>query len=213
MDMTTIQTLILVRHGRVHNPNHVVYADLPGFDLDPQGVLEAHATAHRLAARPVDVVVSSPLARALTTARAIAAPHGLDVAIDQNLTEWQLSEQWIGVAWDDLPTVAPGQLEAYLRSPHDLGFARENLRELADRMLRVVESRIGSAASTTVMVSHQDPVSALTLALTGSPLSDLLLHPPEHASVTVLERERGDAWALQTRWFPRIGGGAGGDAK
>ena len=211
--MTPKQTLILVRHGRVHNPNHVVYANLPGFDLDPQGVLEAHATAQRLKDHAIDVVVSSPLARARTTATAIAAPHGLEVVIDPGLTEWQLSDQWIGETWDDLPAVAPGQLEAYLRSPHDLAFAQESLRTLADRMLGVVENRIGSAPSTTVMVSHQDPVSALTLALTGSPLSDLLLRPPEHASVTVLERSLDGAWSMESRWFPRIGGAAGSDVR
>ncbi len=208
--MTSFQTLVLVRHGRVHNPNHVVYADLPGFDLDAHGVLEAHTTAQRLAGSPIDAVISSPLARALTTARAIAAPHGLDVVIDPDLTEWQLSEQWIGVAWDDLPTVAPGQLEAYLRSPHDLGFAAESLEELSFRMQSVVESQIGSLPSTTVIVSHQDPISALTLALTGAPLSDLLVHPPKHASTTVLERERGETWSLCGRWSPDVGSGASG---
>ena len=31
----------LVRHGEAFNPNHVVYADLPGFNLSPTGGLQA----------------------------------------------------------------------------------------------------------------------------------------------------------------------------
>lgn len=209
--MTASQTLILVRHGKVFNPNHVVYADLPGFDLDPDGVLEAHATARHLAHRPITAVVSSPLARAMSTARAIAAPLGLEVVVDPDLTEWQLSKDWIGVVWDDLPSVAPDQLEAYLRSPHDLWFANETLAELAVRMRTAVETRIGSEASTTVIVSHQDPVAALTLTLTGGSLSNLLVNPPQHASATILQRTDDQEWAVRSKWAPGVVGGTEGD--
>ena len=66
----------LVRHGEVANPNHVVYADLPGFNLSPLGVRQAHAAGRHLARRPIDAVVTSPLARAVQTATAIpVSPH------------------------------------------------------------------------------------------------------------------------------------------
>ena len=56
--------IIIVRHGEVFNPNHVVYADLPGFDLSVTGVRQAHLVGTHLARVRVDVVLSSPLDRA-----------------------------------------------------------------------------------------------------------------------------------------------------
>ena len=49
-------TIIVVRHGEVSNANHVVYADLPGFDLSPVGVIQAHATGKYLRRHAIDIV-------------------------------------------------------------------------------------------------------------------------------------------------------------
>jgi len=51
----------LVRHGEVRNPNHVVYADLPGFDLSATGVVQAQDVGSHLSDKGLDIVVSSPI--------------------------------------------------------------------------------------------------------------------------------------------------------
>lgn len=200
MDDTT--TLILVRHARVDNPNEVVYSDLPGFDLDPTGVLQAHLLGAHLEATPVQLVISSPLARARATATAIARRHALRVTIDGRLTEWGLSSTWTGRRWDQLETERPGELEAYLATPDDLPFAEETLADLASRMVATVESTVPNGA-TTVIVSHQDPVAALILSLTNQPLRGLLAAPPRHASATVLVLG-GTGWRMVDQWSPDL---------
>ena len=44
-----MRTIHLIRHGEVHNPDHVVYADLDGFGLSELGRQQARAAAARLA--------------------------------------------------------------------------------------------------------------------------------------------------------------------
>lgn len=196
---------MLVRHGKVANPNHVVYADLPGFDLDPDGVLEAHAVGAYLADQPVDAVISSPLARAVQTATSVARHHRLDVIIEPGLSEWNLSLDWVGQIWDELPSVVPGQLEAYLENPADLDYARESLTDLASRTVAAIENNLVGSAKNVVVVAHQDPISVATLALAGDPLPTLLHDPPPHASVTTMIRDRTGTWSRRNRWDPAKG--------
>lgn len=202
---TSIQesTLILVRHGKVANPNHVVYSDLAGFDLDPEGVRQADAVGRHLAPMCVDSVISSPLERAVSTATAIARWHRLEVAVDARATEWRLSSRWVGQRWTDLPNLVPGELEAYLARPDDLPFADETLHDVATRMTDLVASVTGTTGRCTVIVSHQDAVAATVLALTGEPQSRLLDASPPHASATTL-RHGNAGWVVVGRWSPNL---------
>src|SRR5690554_7235372 len=77
----------LVRHGEVHNPDHLVYASLPGFGLSPTGEEQARAVARYLGRQPVVGIWSSPLERALRTAEAVANRTGLAVKIEEGLAE------------------------------------------------------------------------------------------------------------------------------
>ena len=203
MDATA--TVMLVRHGKVANPNHVVYADLPGFDLDPDGVLQAHAVGRYLAERSVGAVISSPLVRAMHTASSIAKRHELEVVADERLSEWDVSRKWVGQIWEELPSVVPGELEAYLRNPADLSYARESLRTLAARVVVAIEGALESFSRNIVVVAHQDPIAVAALTLTGGRLEALLEDPPPHASVTTLVRAPNDGWRRTSRWDPSAG--------
>lgn len=199
---SVLATLHLVRHGEVHNPDHVVYADLPGFGLSHTGTAQAASAADHLGSNEVTVVVSSPLQRAVQTATPIAARHGLPVATDDRLLEWHLARRWAGTVWEDLPTAFPGELEAYLERPTDLGFSPESIHEVAARVLDLVaDLDAAHAGGVAVVVAHQDPVQAARLALTGRDLATLHTDKPAHASVITLQR-RGSVWLETGHWIP-----------
>lgn len=197
-----LTTLHLVRHGEVHNPEHVVYADLPGFGLSELGAAQASAAADHLRSRRIDAIVASPLQRAVETATPIAAALGLPVTVDERLTEWLLGRRWAGVVWEDLPVRFPGELEAYLAHPTDLAFAPETIAEVARRVGAVVAD-VGRAhpGGTAVLVSHQDPVQAVRLASTDRDLAGLQTDKPVHASVITLESRNG-GWVETSSWAP-----------
>jgi broad specificity phosphatase PhoE len=200
-----LAALHLVRHGEVENPRHVCYGDLPGFGLSPAGRRQAEAAAAHLAAGGADVLLTSPLQRAVETARAIGRHLGLEPVADDRLTEWRLGVRWNGVVWEDLPSVFPGELEAYLDHPADLPFSPESLAEAAQRIAALVgelgEQQSGAAA---VLVSHQDPVQAARLLLTGGDLAALHRHKPSHAAVLTLLP--GDPWYEAACWEPAAAG-------
>lgn len=199
---SVLATLHLVRHGEVHNPDHVVYADLPGFGLSPTGAAQAASAADRLGSGEVTLVVSSPLQRAVETATPIAAAHGLPVSTDDRLLEWHLANRWAGTVWEDLPSVFPGELEAYLERPTDLEFSPESIHQVAARVLELVAALdVAHPGGVAVVVAHQDPVQAARLALTGKDLSTLHIDKPGHASVITLNR-RGAAWQETGHWIP-----------
>lgn len=193
---TDSHRVFLVRHGEVDNPGHLVYADLPGFDLSERGRDQARSAAHWLSSRPVAAVWSSPLSRALATAAIVAAPHGLPVRVLPELTEWDLLHRWRGIPWEEVPTAFPGELEAYLQDPLSLPRVSEPLGELAHRMRGSIERALSLSAGPVVVVGHQDPIQAAIRELTGLGLAEFHRSKPRHAEVIILE---GLPWRLVER--------------
>ncbi|MGB9356995.1 MAG: histidine phosphatase family protein [Acidimicrobiia bacterium] len=190
----------LVRHGEVLNPEHLVYADLPGFPLSQNGRRQAEDTADRL---PLNAtIVSSPLDRAIETAEIIAAARNGPVIVDEALTEWGLGRRWAGHAWDDLDADFPGELDAYLTHPGCLPFSPESLAELAARVGDAVVRHRSQIAGPLILVSHQDPIQAARLHLTGRPLADLATWKPQHAGVVELDPGTALPWVERAMWEP-----------
>lgn len=79
--------ILLARHGETDwNLGRRVqgHTNIP---LNATGIAQAQALADELAREPIVAVYSSDLSRALDTAAAVAARHGLPVSIDPDLRE------------------------------------------------------------------------------------------------------------------------------
>jgi len=95
-----VTTVLLVRHGLTATTGHVLTGWMPGISLDDRGRGQAAALAARLAALPLDAIISSPLERCLQTAEAIAggrAGQGAGQPADQSAGQ----EAGQGVLTDD----------------------------------------------------------------------------------------------------------------
>jgi len=198
--------LLLIRHGEVSNPSHLVYGDLPGFHLSPLGVLQAHAAGRHLSETRIDVVITSPLSRAIETATAVARHHGLAPVVDTRLTESGQFPHWTGNRWEELPSLYPGELDHYLADASAVGTG-ESLTSVADRYVAVAEEAVTLDRGTIAIVGHQDPVQAARLKLTDRALSDLRSDPPSHAEVITLIRTATRIWTEVSRWAPSISTG------
>jgi broad specificity phosphatase PhoE len=191
----------LIRHGEVANPEHLVYADLPGFALSSLGREQARTTGQRLAASGITRIISSPLERAIETSELIAAAIDAPVSTDHRLSEWRLASRWAGVGWELLPEAFPGELEAYLHDPADLPFSPESLDQLAERVAAAVGDWADNSAGDLAFVSHQDPLHSARLMLTGRSPAAFHEDKPAHASVTTLLRVS-TTWELGGYWAP-----------
>ncbi len=191
----------LIRHGEVENPQHVVYANLPGFRLSPRGRQQAAAAGGRLTRQAPARIITSPLERAVETAELLSHPAHIPVSVDDRLLEWELSSRWAGVPWERLPEAFPGELEAYLEDPEHLPFSPESLEDAGRRVAACVADWAQRETGDLAFVSHQDPLHAAALRLCELEVSAFHADKPAHCSITTLHHVNG-GWALIDRWEP-----------
>src|SRR5262249_16165512 len=100
----------------------------------------------------------SPLARAVDTARAVAAPHGLSPVTCEDLREIELGEVE-GLQFDDYPS----ELQtALLNAPGEVRFpGGESYEQLRARVVAALEEIVAQhGGETVVAVSHACPIRA-----------------------------------------------------
>ncbi len=201
--MISAAQTFLVRHGEVLNPDRVVYADLAGYPLSDRGRSQAAEAASLLP--PRSKIVTSPLQRAVETAGIIAVELDATMEVDQALTEWRFATRWAGNRWEALDDAFPEELDAYLDHPDRLPFGDESLDALAERVVGAILRHRDAADGPLVIVSHQDPIQAGRLSLTGRPLIDLHQDKPAHGSIVTLEGMGATRWIEREFWSPATG--------
>jgi broad specificity phosphatase PhoE len=176
----------LVRHGKVDNPDGILYGRLPGFHLSDKGIQQAAAVADALAGRDIVAVIASPLQRAQETAAPIAVRHNLAVDTDADLIESANVLEGRRVSPGDGAWRDP-RVWWQLRNPFTPSWG-EPYTQIAARMATAVDkARARAAGHEAVCVSHQLPVWTVRRYLTGK----RLWHDPRRrqcavASVTSL---------------------------
>jgi len=160
-----------VRHAAVWNPDGVVYARLPGFQLSEAGRAEAEALSHELAGVAVASIQASPLDRAVETATILAQPHGLDVALDDRLLEWSFWSHWEGRPWTRIRERDPELLEAYASDPAS-AWPEDPLASAGERVLAwAADAERAFPEGLVLGVTHEAPLLAAYLLGSGRSLA------------------------------------------
>ena len=157
----------LVRHGEVHNPDHVLYGRLEGFGLSDLGHRMAAAAVTGLAGHPVTALFASPLQRAQESAAPWSEAFGLDIRTEPRIIE--PTNRFEGKRMN-LRTLANPRHWHLLRNPRVPTWG-EPFADVAARMLAAMsDAREAVDAGEVVMVSHQLPIWMAHRALAGEPL-------------------------------------------
>lgn len=195
MQATTIH---FVRHGEVHNPDHILYERLPGFHLSDRGRRMAEATARYLAASPqtntAAAVYSSPLDRTRETAQAIlTALNEIRTARNEELLEL-VTDQRIIEAGNNFRGTRIGHGEGALWRNGNWKLVTnlwkpswgESYRQIAARVSAFAQEKVREhAGQQIIVVSHESPIwSYRHLLETGHPEHNMLLRHTALASVT-----------------------------
>ena len=181
--------IVLVRHGQTEWNRVERFrgrADLP---LNEVGLAQAEAAARRIAATwPASAVYSSPLKRAMETAKIIA--EALDLAVqplaglmDIDYGEWQgLSPDEVAERYGDLYT-------RWLEEPHLVHIpGGESLGEVRERAMAALEEVIARhGGQTVVLVSHQVVNKVLLCAVLGLDNSHFWHIGQENGAINVFE--------------------------
>lgn len=160
--------LYLVRHGETaHNRDGLGlgHADPPLTEL---GRAQAAALGARLAEVPVSRILSSPLTRAMETARAIAGERGIPLETRTELIELDAG-QADGVPLAELRHSHPEFLHAWMGdAPADVPMpGGESLRDLARRLEPLTAELRHGGDGHVVAVSHNFVIKTLVCELLG----------------------------------------------
>jgi len=160
--------LIVVRHGRTEWNRVERFRGRADIELDEIGIKQAEAAATRIADWQVSAVYSSPLRRALTTAKVLARPFSLEVKslpgiIDIDYGEWQ------GLSLEETAAKNVSLYSMWLNSPHEVKFpGGECLTEVRERAASTVNGLVAQhPKETVVLVSHKVVCQILILSLLG----------------------------------------------
>jgi probable phosphoglycerate mutase len=153
--------IALVRHGQTQVNRDGRFQGRIDAPLSDVGRTQAAALAQAFEPASLQRVVSSPLSRALDTARAIAEPHGLDVVVDDRLIELDYGE-WDGRSLRD---VAVDDWEAWRADPEFAPPGGERLTDVTARLRSFFLECLTD--QNVVAVSHVSPIKAAVCIALG----------------------------------------------
>ena len=183
--------LILVRHGETHwNKQRRVQGGSSDIELSETGVEQANVLASFLRNENIAAVVSSPLKRAVITAKAIASQHQLPLKIDDGLKEIEVGELE-GLSISKLNTT----FSQFLMQWWEKGGSErlpggESIVELQERSWRPIEPLLaGHEGGTVVVVSHYFVTLAVIFKALDLPLKYLVRFRLDPGGISILEFE------------------------
>jgi probable phosphoglycerate mutase len=186
-----VTLVLLVRHGLTAGTGKVLTGRTPGIPLDDRGREQATALAARLAAVPLDAIVTSPLERCRETADAIASArngHPAAVTEDERLAEVKYGD-WTGkplrrLAREPLWRVVQAHPSA-AAFPGPDGEAMPDVQHRAVRAVREWNTRLGQDA-VYLICSHGDVIKSLVADSLGMHLDLFQRIQVDPCSLTVI---------------------------
>jgi len=182
--------LILVRHGETDWNKEGFFRGHEDVKLNAAGIAQADAVAEALKGRVFEAIYSSPLKRAVVTARRIAMPHEIAVRektefLDINFGTWQgkkeaavkeehpkLYEQWMTNPWRVKLPGGERVKKAWRR-------VNSGLREVL----------FMHGTGSVVIVSHRIPIKFMTTYLLKRPRKEFFKVVHDPCAISVFEIE------------------------
>lgn len=181
--------LLLVRHGETEMGRErrcCGHSDVP---LTPEGVMQAQRLKERLESEKIDLVYSSDLQRCVTTARTIAAPHGLEVVSYPQLREIDFGG-FEGLNFAEISRLYPEEARQWIQQPTTaMRLPRgESFQELAARVGQFCQHLREHAPDTRILVvGHSGPLRLILCLALGLGLETWWHLHLQNASLSVVE--------------------------
>jgi broad specificity phosphatase PhoE len=189
-----LEQLILVRHGEtVHNAAGIAQ----GWNdsaLSETGIAQVRSLAVRLRSAGANALYSSPLGRALSTARYIAEEVGLDVTTLDELREMSYGS-WEGRSFLDVRREDEAAYQRWIADPDAQCPSGESHNDVLRRMQRAFAT-IERGASKAIVVTHGTAIRIGATALLGAPVTTARHLAQDNASLNLFVR-RGERLVLK----------------
>jgi len=168
--------LFIVRHGESEANKKGIEAGSLNYPLTKRGVKGASFIAKTLAKIEIDAVYSSPVFRAVQTAKILARPQKLKVNTLEELTEAKLKPEFVG---------KKGR-HHILTTPH--AFLETN-NDLLKRTVKAIKDIRNKSKGNVIVVSHGDVVTAILENVVERRVTDekyYVIHP-DVAALSIVE--------------------------
>jgi len=189
--ISQVTTLLLIRHGRTTaNSKGILAGRNPGIELDRAGREQAQDLADRLRDVPLTHIVTSPLERTVSTAKALVSGRDVKLLRDRRIIECDYGS-WSG---KKLKTLAKDPLWVSVQA-HPSAVTFPDGESMAGAQLRAVAAaRAWSARaeretgkhSIVALVSHGDVIKSILADALGMHLDAFQRIVIDPASVSVL---------------------------
>jgi broad specificity phosphatase PhoE len=182
--------LLLIRHGETLWNREEIFRGQIEVPLNETGFSQARHIARLLQEVPLDAVYSSPLGRALETARIIAEPHGLSVISEPGLIDLDYGS-WQGLSHQQVRERFPDLYQVWLTAPHKVRFPNgESLDDVSSRSLDTVK-RLAAVHRdhNVVAVTHRVVIKLLICAILGLGSSGFWAIRQDTCAINVIEHD------------------------
>jgi len=177
-------TFYLVRHGDTGVRNRII-GRMPEIHLSERGRAQAAHLPERFESIPIDAIYSSPLERAVETAKPIASARNLPIRLSDDILEIDYG-RWTGKSFDELSEDPEWHLFNSSRSSSQIP-GGENIFQVQSRFTGCIKRILHEqSAGSIVLVSHQDPIRAAVMAYVGLHADMFDRFDIGNASVTVI---------------------------
>ena len=187
------EQLILVRHGEtLHNVSGIVQG-WSDSELSDRGRDQVARIGDRLRRHEPDALFSSPLGRAMTTARAIGDILGLEVTVLEDLREmsyggWE-NRSFLDIRREENETYEQWIADPAMRCPD--GESHDEVRERMERAFAAVE-----AANRPILVTHGTAIRIGVTALLDIPVTSSRSFAQDNGAVNLFVRRAG-RWVMK----------------
>lgn len=188
--------ILLIRHGDNDFLGKRLAGRLTGVDLNARGVQQAAAVADALGEAPITAVYSSPLERAVQTARPLAARLNLPLHIHAGLIEIDVGD-WQGKSIRQLARTKLWKIVQ--QKPSEFCFpGGETFITARQRVVAALEEiKAGSGEKDMVACfSHSDTIKLAVSHYLAMPLDAFQRINVETASITALALREGNSFLI-----------------
>lgn len=160
--------IYLIRHGQTDWNKERIFRGHADRPLSDEGKKEAQAVAGFLEKEPIQFIYSSPLKRALETARPLAEAKGLKVVELKGVIDLDFGE-WSGMTVEQVKDKFPESFADFMNDPQSVVFpGGETMSEVQSRALEAIEKVADRhTGETGAVVTHRVICKLVILGLLG----------------------------------------------
>jgi len=164
--------VILIRHGETDWNTKQIFRGRKDIPLNEVGLAQAKAVGVSLSDIQIDAVYSSPLGRALETAKVLAESRSLEVELEEGFIDIDFGK-WQGITHEKVKEEYESLYEMWLKNPQMVTFpGGESLKDVRKRSIEALEKVINKhTGKMLAIVSHRVLNKVLLCSVLGLELS------------------------------------------